>query len=655
MFVFVCVSLCLIGWGVGCKPDICQGDSDCSNGQSCLGGTCTTKADGGDGGIDQEAIIRPEETTTTKDAGPEPFRPDIIVNEVPPWEANWRDAQWTPPDALTDGQAPPTNGLRKAGETCNPGLTAKPQDRCGKDLRCAAPFGLPVGICRQTCAPDKDTCPSGTKCAPVTSFETGQVNGYVCGPTQPEGTNCSYGLPCEIGHHCARIGTSSNGVCRKACGTKAECGTGWCGSAKDLTGTSQSICVGLGTKSGDPCEYDTICSSGFVCEGLSPRRVCRASGCNAQNPCPPNETCATVLNTDGTFKYAACYPIVKVGAICDDDVRCEANSVCARFSTRPQYQQCVKDCTQDANACTANEQCKQVSQFRKGCLKTVKAGDNCDGAVACETGTKCLAAAPDQARFCMTTCASNANACTGNTTCQTLTIDGTAEKLCLATCDLTKNTPCTNTQERCTSDTQAGVCIPDSTKWNGTRKQGESCRTYPGAPAETRCAAGLSCLLFKEGYRCAQPCDPDATSPCITGQSCLLDPQTQQHLCGTAGQQGNACDASAAALCPSPLACRDSYTSSKGTCEPTSSSPLGASCIPNVLPCPRPLRCAGDASLPFRWTCRQSCSSSTPCPNNGVCLSVIGGMACFEPCGANDTCQTAGYRCLDINGQKACL
>lgn len=635
--------------GSGCDPAACQTTQDCATGQICAAGRCqAAPADGG------EASVEPLRDGQT-DA--EPTAPDDAgVTELPqgeplPPDVTWTEGRFPLPEALREGQTPPSVGTRKKGESCDPARTALAADRCAKDLRCAPPFGGAVGVCQTSCDPANPSCATGEACGPV--IIEGTTLGHACGPASKEGFPCAIGRPCDAGLTCVTYGTNTQGMCLKACQKKADCGNKWCASGTGLDGKGLTACVRLVEKEGESCSQDAICGSGLVCVGPSHRRVCLKQGCNAQTPCPTGQACVQILDNKGQPLYSACFPTRGTYESCDSANRCISGHLCATFSQQPPYKACLKDCATDPQTtCTQNEICVDITSSRKGCLQLGKEGDLCDGPLRCDKGLRCLSLTSGGPRFCMRDCAADATACQAPAACRTLKLGGNEEKLCV--------TPCQGQAPACqapaTCQTVAGQdgCFPTLDATPGQKKPGEACLMYPGAPASMRCAPTLMCLSFAEGLRCAKLCDP-AQPACEAGQSCLYDPQTQRSLCGTSRARGESCDASQASLCTAGERCIHPRFSSQGTCVADTSRQAGDLCAPVLLVCAPETTCAGDPTLPYRWLCRSKCSATQACPGSDICLQTTTSSACFPPCGNNDICPSPEQQCLSIQGQKVCL
>lgn len=640
-----CVALSGVVYTIGCEKKQCVQNSDCPQNQHCLLNQCQPKSsekppvgrDAGEPTIERTSI---QEEPITKEPKP------------PTWDKDWKEKRFERPEAFLEGKRPSTAGVRKKGETCNPGLTALRSDRCAQDLVCVSPFLGPVGVCRESCKDASSACPSGMRCAPFASIETAKPKGFACSPTAKLGFACSWGRPCEKGFRCAVGPEPNSGVCRKACEKRADCGADWCASIKTFTGSS-TACLRFAPKLGDACSSGTICGDGLVCVGPSGHKTCLKRGCGEQTPCPSGTTCVPVKDIFGKPLYSACFPLIEEGKPCHSGNRCKKGALCTRFSSQPNYLQCVKECTKDAKLCSAKEQCVTLSS-RKGCLKVVQEGESCEGSTTCATGLKCISVRTGGARFCLRDCAANTSMCTAQTSCVKLSVGAASHQVCLASCD-PKAPNCTLKHSTCLSEQGQDLCLPHKSQITGTRKKGETCDPYIGAQESTRCIAGLQCLTFAEGSFCARTCDPKASNSVCGTEACMYASDLKQFICATSVAKGAVCHPSQGSVCAQGHVCVHPFGIGKGVCESVQSKKKGELCAERFATCETSSICSGHALVPFRWICRTPCSSgSKSCSNREICLQVGEGSACFESCDST-TCSNTTQSCQVVQTKKVCL
>lgn len=635
--------IAMLSW-MGCPSNGCKQDSDCTAPQVCVGGTCTAPAETQPG---EQGGEKTSETDAGEGSSEPPPLPDVT----------WKEGRFPAPDTLQPSQPVPTNGTRKAGETCNPFQTAQPEDRCADKHFCAPTSTGSTGICYPACDPkNSGSCANGTRCVEVRSLDLGKVVGAVCAPTQSLGFPCSQARPCEKDHVCMAYGGSHRGICRKACTQTSDCKDQWCFSANDVTGQKVTGCTGFVTKADEFCPSQTVCDSGLNCYGSSGSRRC-LKNCSDNKTCPKSHTCKEVKDSLGKVRYSLCFRNVKAGEACDATTQCEKDHRCVSLASSPTVARCVKDCSTDEKACATGTVCAAVgsSKTTKVCYKEADEGQPCEGEVRCKKGLTCQSIAPNGPRHCMQVCDST-NPCSGGKKCLALNIGAAPPSLCVATCD--PKAPQCPTGQLCTEGrTSSSVCLPDPKTWAGSLDLGKACSPHFAAPAAQRCQANLSCVSLSEGWRCVQTCDP-AKPACPSGQSCGTDHRTGLNLCGTAETEGKACHIADSKLCGKGLWCSQQVITSQGTCVKPKEAAAGALCHPEEMGCSPAQLCSGDPRRPFRWICRERCKEGgTPaCPSSQSCLPTVGGSgACFAPCDSKNACSNKLERCTEIQSKKVCM
>ena len=313
------------GW---CDDDtqsrVCFYDSDCSKGESCLGGSCVSKppvppprgADGGVsnvGGAGGRSAV--DAGVDSRDGGPGGTGGAVIIDGGSPGTggrvaadggAGATGAGGRPAvDAGGSGGAAGQSGAGGAGPGCDAGgggagsCHTGPTPVCQFDHQCGLAGRCVDGECQRPCAGSSD-CGTGQVCT-----------GGFCGTPITSGGQCIFNSDCGAGKTCI------NGVCHADCSTDADCpaqGRDHCvgGICQPNTGPSPQCranvdCVGVHVTEDDcvdavcrtPCLSDIDCcvgSSGSVCQmGYCVTAHEVAPQCRLSSDCGAGKTCSDAV------------------------------------------------------------------------------------------------------------------------------------------------------------------------------------------------------------------------------------------------------------------------------------------------------------------------------------------------------------------------
>ena len=502
----------------GCKKEICTTDKDCATGSACTDGNCVKVQDGNivrDAG--EKINLNDEHSTQTE---PSPI-PDIT----------WHEGRFKKPDRFIKSKFSQMKPIRKERESCNPRLTALPEDRCVDGLICVAPNLGEVGICRKKCDPNKTgICASNELCGPIISHQTGKIIDHACGLAMNLGENCTFGWYCKKGLRCAPYGSHYRGVCAVDCTGNKKCKTGeWCSSVGGFPERDKdaSVCYHL-AKEGESCEGPNRCENGLVCLGKT-KRICHKDCKNTQ--CPKNSICIGYKDHTGKVLYAGCHPIVEDGRLCGEHTRCQKGSVCTTFSAPKGASLCLKNCTKDSKLCLNRTQCKAASAVTKVCsfgnaippASTQKLGESCHPYRAakvqklCVLGLICTNIKKDW--FCLQRCDPKQPHCLTGQSCQKLPQSDTFICAKLA-----------KKGEQC-NPSQSILCEGKSLCDMGSFSQIGICRTPIKSNVNEYCleefldcqkgdiCAGDPVTPFR--WTCRKPCTIDQSIKCPNNEKCL--------------------------------------------------------------------------------------------------------------------------------------
>jgi len=644
----------------GCEKTVCLSDSDCPSGTTCSDSKC--KSIEQEPGTGEPTKVEHSKENAGDASTPEGKSEDIVEEgpKPPPLpEQKWSEGRFPPPEHLKSSQFPDgfSQGKRKKDETCNPSLTALPQDKCEKGLLCVAPGLGNVGICMPSCDAKNPSCSADRICGPVYSIENRTLVGHACGHPVERGYSCTFGWYCKKGDSCVPYGDSTRGTCQKACKATPECGKdSFCAEVTSFPDTNQkdTACKKMMEKEGESCDGTFLCGANLVCVGSTGERVCRPDCATNPKSCKAGTTCITYKNYKGEIYKAACLPVLKEDQICNSTVRCGSGLSCAYFSSTRNLPVCLRNCTKDPKVCKADQVCVTFNSRTKLCYKKdLKEGELCQGPHRCAKGLVCRSPGPQQPAFCFKPCEKDPKVCGTKAQCQQL---DSKRSICVQSCSIKNGTKCTWSLFQCVAAQGKESCQPNAKQLAGKLAVGKRCHTHPTAPADQRCAEGLNCTKLADGWFCTQPCTPSQPN-CPSGQKCLLHRKLKTSFCAKEAPAGAACDVSQGILCAAGHQCQHKTFHSQGTCSKESIKARDELCQSEFFPCKDGDLCAGDPWSPYRWTCRQKCSSTSPnCPAKQKCLSLVKGGACFETCEtAQKICNQRGFQCKTIQSQKICL
>ncbi len=332
-----------------CKKEICTTQTDCEGGQICVAGHCIEPEKHEREGIDAgEKIALPEkmkESLTEKAPSEPPAWPDI----------HWKEGRMNPPEHFVKPQFSSKQAMRKEGETCNPQMSALPEDRCRDGLLCVAPNLGSVGICRKRCSPDKSkTCTKNELCGPVPSFFNHKIVAYACGKAMNLGEKCTFGWYCKKGLRCVTNGRSFQGICLLDCQKGQRCPSGnVCRNMPSFPekNSIKAACLPL-AKEGEFCSPQRPCTSHTTCLTLKAHlnaSLCLKS-CQKNTQCPKGTTCQKISShrnacvfqeglTQGTRQLGeSCHPY----PLPDLKQLCQKGLTCAKLADE---WRCVQKCT----------------------------------------------------------------------------------------------------------------------------------------------------------------------------------------------------------------------------------------------------------------------------------------------------------------------
>ena len=639
--------LWVLFWGCEPKAPACQRDEDCTGGQRCQTGSCVPASEGSQEAV--EAIQEGGEAQVETQAEEE-------QPEHPPWpDTRFPTPEADRPDRLQPPEErPPTAGMRKLGQTCDPARTALAQDRCEAGFLCVSAAMEGAGICKKSCSlAQEDGCASSERCGAIRSVEGLAPLGGACVAKAEASEPCDQLHACPKDWVCAFHATSAGkkGICLQRCEKAADCAQGgaaqgWCGSSRDWLESSTNVtaCLQLVEAEGGRCDGPRLCGTGQRCMGETGNQRCRKT-CTGGGACGQGERCVRFLDNKGDEQYAVCFPEREDGESCDATVRCKEGSTCATLSARERL--CLRDCSTDPSRCNAQtERCEMWTTDRRACFrKDLPEGELCVGGALCSQGLACLSWSVGALPRCLRACGSGLPACESGSQCHQA--DTQSPSFCTTACNA--DSDCNGALTQCS----AQACIP-SEALRGTAGLHDTCSSSLLAPAKERCPEGLRCVLLADQARCLRPCDPLSPAACGGPLPCLWRPSLNGFFCGTPGSNGD-CDLAESRFCQEKQRCVRPILSEKGRCTAYGEETLSSPCLEESLACASPLRCAGDPLTPYRWQCRQPCDGNQPCPAGESCLALAQGAACFPACNAQGACAASHQRCETLQGKPICL
>jgi hypothetical protein len=538
---------------------------------------------------------------------------------------------------------------------------------CRDDNACAANPMTPVcdlatGRC-VGCALDRDTCPRGAYCDPMTR-------------------TCAAG--CDTDSDCAPLTpTPDGGVASRE--TRCE--------------TRTRACV--------ECVVDAHCPAGNLCVGT----VC-AAGCNASRACPTGQTCCGGGCVDPQANAAHCGGCGSVCAVPNGAPAC-VNGTCAVDRCNGAFADC--DGTA-ANGCEVNTQtalahcgaCNAACATRPNTAVVCEAGRcgytcnpgfaDCDGdpANGCEVDTRTSAAhcgacnrgcaPPNATGACVDSACTVAACSTGFGDCDANASNGCETDLrgAVANCGMCGRAcpAAANTVPSCVTGTCAATCVAGFGECDGDRSNG--CETELANSVAHCGSCGRSCLTANvtaatcAGATCRittcatgfADCDGNASNGCETDTR--VSP-------GNCGMCGNACSVmGGAATCRASVCAVASCNAGRGDCDGNAGNgcetdtqtsvvhcgTCGSGCVlPNATP-----RCdAGRCAVATCNTGFADCdgiamngcevdthTSTTHCGGcgRGCAPTNAAGLCTAGVCGIG-TC-TTGFADCDMNASNGC-
>ena len=557
-------------------------------------------------------------------------------------------------DASTDSDA----GTDSDAADTQPGCDGEPGCSCQDAKECKSEIcGLTkdgTGVCFDGCESDID-CGADSRCkvVPFTPKKACVPKGLF------DGTPCANEQLCGLSDMVCTSYGHEGSFCAEPCKADADCATGKCVDAKDLTGAAIKACKGdtapactgvavaLGattscySKDLPGCSAPRKCSakdgklgpqgeysldacaptapSAETCDGLD--QDCdgtpdNGAACNDGNPCT-DDSCQS-----GACAHAPNSAACDDGDACTEADKCDGKGKCAATA---------KSC-EDGNVCTDN-----ACDPKTGCAlpvnttKTCDDGDACTEADQCDGGGKCTASAKS---------CEDGNSCTDNP-CDPKTGCGLPVST-TKTCD---------DGDACTEADQCdgiGKCLSKP-------KSCEDGNTCTDNPCDPKTGCGLPVNTTKtcdDGDACteADQCDGGgkcASKPksCEDGNTCTDNPCDPKTGCGAAVNTTKTCDDGDA--CTEKDVCdgKGKCTASAKSCED------GNTCTDN--PCDPKTGCALPVNTTKTCDDGDACTVKDQCDGKGKCgastLSCEDGNACTDdPCDSKTGCAAK------VNSTKVC-
>mmetsp|Transcript_13169 Transcript_13169/g.25544 ORF Transcript_13169/g.25544 Transcript_13169/m.25544 type:complete len:3141 (-) Transcript_13169:26-9448(-) len=416
-------------------------------------------------------------------------------------------------------------------------------------------------------------------------------------------------------------------------------------TATDSLGQSRSATLLVFVSSTQECSTATTCQdcTRLHCNWMLDRCVanCPAGVACFSRPtqcpaCYANVTSGSVCAAKQYCSGGLCYPLQKLGQVCNDDVRCsdgldcnfesKASGLCHRkesCSTSPTCGACaLRGCNWDGNSNSCKELCPEgASCYTKAevCPRTCFSNADCPSASYCSAKGMCSLYVE------LNGICDYGKKCAPGLSCSFKTTDR-------GICERSGN---------CASSIGCEMCVRRGCAFS-----------QPGQPCADTCPQGFSCLT--DFRKCPTGCVSD--SDCLEG-SCSAG------ACVPYSELGG--------LCRSGLACapglKCSYTSASGgickidgVCATSSTCSScarrgcrwdGSVCTPGLTVCPAGVSCVSSRSqCPVGCTSNAACASGSFC-SAGVCkpLLVLG-----QVCDSSSPC-AAGLKCaLKWGSQGVC-